>query len=170
MPHRTLYSVHSSGRTAESAYGLAMHVIAMRQYLYSCTSESSCAISHDTITFTHVARVLHFSAFLSHNLPYAFSLTPSTVQKAINSHSTLHSSYSCHASVTTTQALHHGWSLQYSLITFCYKQFGQSHSPRMCYIQLVIELYVPQNYAKGFAPWCSSFTCTAYVVNLIMRV
>ena len=34
--------------------------------------------------------------------------TPSTVQKAINSHSTLHSSYSCHASVTTIQALHHG--------------------------------------------------------------
>ena len=73
---------------SESAYGLAMHVITMWQYLYSCTSESSCAISHDTITFTHVPRVLHFSAFLSHNLPYALSLTPSTVQKTINSHST----------------------------------------------------------------------------------
>ena len=104
--------------------------------LYSCTSESSCAISHDTITFTHVSKVLHFNAFLSHNLPYALSLTLSTVQKTINSHST--SSYSCHASVTTL-------NLQYSLITFCYKQLGHSHSPKMHYFQLVNELCVPRN-------------------------
>ena len=26
----------------------------------------------------------------------------------------------------------------------------------MRHIQLVIELYVPRNYAEGFAPWCSS--------------
>ena len=63
--------MHSSVRAAESAYGLAMHVIPMRQY-YNTVAESSCAISHDdTITFTHVLRVLHFSAFLSHILPYA---------------------------------------------------------------------------------------------------
>ena len=62
------YSVHSNVRAVESAYSLAMHVIAMCQY-YNCTSESS---SDDTITFTHnILRVLHFSAFLSHNLPYA---------------------------------------------------------------------------------------------------
>ena len=103
-------------------------------------------------------RVLHFIAFLFHNLPYALSLTPSTVRKTINSHSTLHSSYSCHASVTTIQALHHGWSLQYSLITSCYKQLGRSRSPRMRYIQLLIELYVPRNYTEGFAPWRSSYS------------
>ena len=102
--------MHSDVRAAESAYGLAMHVIySYVAILYSCTSESSCAISHDTITFSHVPRVLHFSAFLSQNLPYALSLTFSTVQKTINSHSTLHgSSYSCHASVTAIQALQHG--------------------------------------------------------------
>ena len=101
--------MYSNERAAESAYGLAMHVIySYAATLYSCTSESSCAISHDTITFTHVPRVLHFSAFLSYNLPYALSLTLSMVQKTINSHSTLHgSSYSCHASVTLIQALHH---------------------------------------------------------------
>ena len=92
----------------------------MWPYYNSYTSESSRAISHDTTTFTHVLRVLHFNAFLSHNLPYAPALTPSTVQKTINSHSTLHSSgYSCHASVTTIQ---HSYSLQYSLITSSYKQ------------------------------------------------
>ena len=111
------------------------HVIAMLQYyIYSCTSKSSYAISNDTVTFTHVLRVLHFSGFLSHNLPYAFLLTPSTVQKTINSHSILHSSYSCHASVTTIQALHHSYSFQYSLITSCYKQLGCSLSPRMRHI------------------------------------
>ena len=152
-PHRTWYSVHSNVRAAESAYGLAMHVA--NSYatilLYSCTSESSCAISHDTITFTNVPKVLHFNVFLSHNLPYALSLTLSTVQKTINSHSTLHgSTYSYHASVTTL-------NLQYLLITSCYKQLGHSHSPKMHYFQLVIELYVPRNYAEGFAPWCFSF-------------
>ena len=65
-------------------------------------SESSYAISYDAISFTHVPRVLHFSAFLSHNLPYALSLTHSTIWKTINSHSTLHSSYSCHAPVINT--------------------------------------------------------------------
>ena len=108
MPHRTWHSVHSGVRAVESAYGLAMHVIAMRQYyIYNCILESSCAISHDTITFTHVPRVLHFSAVFSYNLPHALSLSLSTVQKSINSHSTLHSSYSCHASVTTIQELYH---------------------------------------------------------------
>ena len=121
--------------------------------LYSCTYESSCAISHDTITFSHVPRVEHFNAFLSPNLPYALSPTLS-ILKTINSHSTLHgSSYSCHASVTT---LNHGYSLQYSLFTSCYKQLCHSRSPKIHYFQLVIELYVPRHYAEGFAPWCSS--------------
>ena len=70
------YSVHSNMRAAESAYSLAMHVIAMCQcYNYTVALQSSRAISHDTITSTHVLRFLHFSAFLSHNLPYALSLT-----------------------------------------------------------------------------------------------
>ena len=93
-------------RAAESAYGLAMHVANSYAAILSYSCKSSCAISHDTITFTHVLKVLHFNAFLSHNLPYALSPTLSMVPKTINSHSTLHgSSYSYHASVTT---LNHG--------------------------------------------------------------
>ena len=132
----------------------------MWQYYYTVAQESSCAISHDTITFTHVPRVLHFNAFLSHNLPYALSLTLSTVLKTINSHSTLHgSSYSCHASVKTL-------NLQYSLIRSCYKQLGHSRSPKMHYFQLVIELYVPRNYAEGFAPWCSSSHSSSLCISI----
>ena len=123
----------------------------MRQYYYTVALKYHHVQFHDAITFTHVPKVLHVNTFLSQNLPYALSLTLSTVQKTINSHSTLHgSSYSCHASVTTL-------NLQYSLIISCYKQLGHSHSPKMHYFQLVIELYVPRNYAEGFAPWCSSF-------------
>ena len=146
--------MHSNVRAVESAHRLAMHVANsyVAILLYSCTEESSCAIYHDTITFTHVPKVFHFIAFLSHNLPYALSPTPSKVQKPINSHSTLHgSSYSCNSSVTTL-------NLQYLLITSCYKQLGQSCSPKMHYFQLGIELYVLRNYTKGFAPWCTSFT------------
>ena len=40
-------------------------------------------------------------------------------------------------------------SLQYSLLTSCYKQLGLSCFPKMPYMQLFIELYVPRNYAEG---------------------
>ena len=65
--------MHSSVRAAESAYGLAMHVIAMWQYYNTVALQNHhVPISHDdTVTFTHVLRVLQFSAFLSHILPYA---------------------------------------------------------------------------------------------------
>ena len=38
----------------------------------------------------------------------------------------------------------------------------------MRYIQLVIELYVPRNYAESFAPWCSSYTCKDKVSSQFM--
>ena len=59
-------------------------------------------------------------------------------------------------------------SFQYSLITSCYKQLGCSHSPRMRYIQLVIELYFPSNYTEGFVPWCSSLQICYSVVNMVV--
>ena len=59
-------------------------------------------------------------------LPYALSLTPSIVQKTINSHSTLHSRYSCHASVTTAGIVR-VFSI-YSLHPAIYKQLGRYES------------------------------------------
>ena len=59
--------MYSNVRAAESGYGLAMHDLSIvLEVLYSCTSESSCAICHDIITChaIYAPRVLHFSAFI----------------------------------------------------------------------------------------------------------
>ena len=48
------YYVHSNVRVAESAYSLAVHVIAMCQcYNYTVALQSSCAISHDSYNNFH---------------------------------------------------------------------------------------------------------------------
>ena len=61
------YYVHSIVRVAESAYNLAMHVIAMCQYYNYTVALQSHVQFLMNLTFTHVLSVSHFSAFL-----YAF--------------------------------------------------------------------------------------------------